>query len=248
MINGAFLDLFSGHADLYARARPTYPGVLFSEIAGLAPGRTLAWDAGTGNGQAARALAAHFHRVHATDASARQIAEAEHHERVTFLAEPAERCSLPEGSCDLVLAAQALHWFDLDSFYAEVRRVLRPGGILAAIGYGWFYVDPVVDEIIASTLLKPLEPLWAPNNWLLVDGYRGIDFPGEEIRCAPAAIHLAWTRERLVDYVRSWSAIRRWAEQDPHGLSKALDALVEAWPDDQPRHVFMPVTTRVARV
>jgi SAM-dependent methyltransferase len=242
---GSFPDLFSGHAALYARSRPAYPDSLMAEIAALAPGTELAWDAGTGNGQAARLLADHFQRVHATDASAAQIDEAEPHPRIDFAAESAERCSLPGASCDLVLAAQALHWFDLDAFYAEARRVLRSGGLLAAIGYGWFFVDPLIDEIVGRTLLKPLEPMWASGNWLLIDGYRTIDFPGDEVRLTPCAVHLAWSREQLEAYVGSWSAVQRW---EPGHLAAAFAELAAAWPDGQPRHVFMPVIARAARL
>ena len=163
----------------------------------------MAWDAGTGDGQAARLLASHVERLHATDASAQQIDQAEPHPRIRFAVEPGERCSLGDGSCDLVLVGQALHWFDLERFYGEARRVLRPGGLLAAIGYGWFYVDPAVDEIVGRTLLKPLERQWAPGNWLLIDGYRNIPFPGAEVRLTPSAVHLAWTREQLQAYVTS---------------------------------------------
>lgn len=244
-----FHDLFSGHAELYSEARPTYPPSLIDEIVSLAPGRQQAWDAGTGNGQAAQSLAPHFQHVHATDASVQQVEQAEPHPRITFAAEPAETCSLPDGSCDLVLTAQALHWFDLDTFYAETRRVLKPAGVLAAIGYSWFYVDPTIDGIVGRALLKPLEPLWAPNNRLLIDGYRSIRFPGKELRCTPAAIHLAWTREQLVAYVRTWSAVGRWTAQDGgRGLDKAFAELADAWPDNQQRHVVMPIVSRVARL
>ncbi|MCW3797258.1 class I SAM-dependent methyltransferase [Sphingomonas sp. BN140010] len=241
----SFHDLFSGHAKLYAAARPSYPTSLIAEIAALAPSRALAWDAGTGNGQSARLLAGHFDRVHATDASPQQVAEAEPHPRINFAAEPAEQCSLGDGTCDLVLVAQALHWFDLDRFYPEACRVLRPGGLLAAIGYGWFFVDPVVDEIVGRTLLKPLEPKWAPGNWLLIDGYRTIDFPGGEVRLTPSAAHLAWTREQLEAYVGSWSAVQRW---DATRLADAFHELASVWPDTEARHVFMPVISRAARL
>lgn len=241
----SFSDLFSDHAALYARARPSYPESLIGELAALARGRKLAWDAGTGNGQAARLLAQHFERVYGTDASAEQIAQAEPHPRIDFVAEPAEDCSLSNAICDLVLVAQALHWFDLDRFYGEVLRVLRPGGLLAAVGYGWFYVDPVVDEIVGRTLLKPLEPLWAAGNRLLIDGYRTIPFPGQEVWLTPCAIHLGWTREQLEAYVSSWSAVQRC---EPAVVSAAFEELVRVWPGDQPRHVVMPVVTRAARL
>ena len=241
----SFTDLFSGHAALYARARPIYPQSLIDELAALAPGRGLAWDAGSGNGQAARLLVRHFDRIHATDASAEQIAQAEPHPQIHFATEPAERCSLEDASCDLVLAAQALHWFDLDLFYSEAKRVLRAGGVLAAIGYGWFYVDPVVDEIVGRTLLKCLEPMWAPGNWLLINGYRTIAMPGEEVWLTPCSIHLAWTREELENYISSWSAAQQLA---PAQLSSAFKELAGSWPENEPRHVFMPVISRAAQL
>jgi SAM-dependent methyltransferase len=218
---------------------------LIAELAALAPDRDFAWDAGTGNGQAARLLTDHFGRVYATDASEEQIARAEPHPQIEFRTEPAEYCSLPDASCDLVLVAQALHWFDLETFYRQVERVLRPGGVLAAIGYGWFYVDPKVDEIVARALLKPIESFWAKANWLLIDGYRTIPFIGQELRLAPSAVHLAWSREQLEDYIRSWSAVRRW---EPQRLEAALGELASVWPDNEPRHVFMPMVTRAARL
>ncbi|CAA9497724.1 MAG: hypothetical protein AVDCRST_MAG44-566 [uncultured Sphingomonas sp.] len=239
------LDFFSGHAELYAQARPSYPPSLIAELADLAPASELAWDSGTGNGQAATLLADHFARVHATDASSKQIAAATPHDRVSFAVEAAERCSLADGSCDLVLAAQALHWYDLRLFYAEACRVLRPGGLLAAIGYSWFYVDPQVDAIVAEMLLKPLEPMWAAGNWLLIDGYRSIPFPGEEVRIGPAAIHLIWTREQLENYVLSWSAVQRYG---PALVAAAFTELASVWPDRQSRHVTMPIVARAARV
>jgi SAM-dependent methyltransferase len=144
-----------------------------------------------------------------------------------------------------VLAANALHWFDRSGFYAEVRRILRPGGVLAAIGYGWFYVDPVVDEIVGRALLKPLEPVWAGANLLLLDGYRTIDFPGEEIRLTPCAIHLAWTRDQLEDYVKSWSAVQR---AGPGLADAAFAELATVWSAGEQRHIYMPVIGRAARL
>ncbi|GAA4038770.1 class I SAM-dependent methyltransferase [Sphingomonas rosea] len=239
-----FIDLFSGHAGLYAAARPTYPAHVIADIAALAPGRGQAWDAGTGNGQAARSLAAHFDAVFATDPSAEQIAAAEPAGRVTYAVEPAERCSLPDASCDLILAAQAAHWFEPRAFGTEVTRLLKPGGIVAAIGYGWWYVDRQVDAIVGG-LLKQVEPHWQPGNWTLIDGYRALELPGEEVRLTPAAIHLAWERPQVEAYVRSWSVVQKLGEAV---TDATFAALREAWPDGQKRHVTMPVVSRVHRL
>jgi SAM-dependent methyltransferase len=239
-----FPDHFSGHAPLYAASRPTYPPSLIGEIAALAPGRAQAWDVGTGNGQSALLLAEHFASVFASDASASQIAEAKPLERVIYAVEPAERCSLSNASCDLILAAQCFHWFDHPSFYEEAQRVLRPGGLLAVIGYGWWYVDEEIDAIVA-TLLKRLEPHWLAGNWMLIDGYRGVALPGTEVRLPPAAMHLRWQRTEIEAYVRSWSVIQRLGEEV---TADAFARLREVWPDGETRHVVMPLVSRAARL
>src|SRR3569623_1084901 len=102
-------------------------GPLAHRLTGPAPDRALAGDAGCGNGQASVGLAAHFDRVVATDPSATQIAQAGAHPTIDYRVEPAERSSLEPGSVSLVSVSQALHWFDLEAFHAEVRRVGRPG-------------------------------------------------------------------------------------------------------------------------
>lgn len=122
----SFRDHFSQLAHDYARYRPQYPADLFEYLASLAPARRLAWDCGAGNGQAALQLAQYFDRVYATDASPEQIDHAYQHEKIEYRVEQAERASLASGSVDLVTVAVAVHWFDLDVFYQEVRRVLKP--------------------------------------------------------------------------------------------------------------------------
>src|SRR5213594_1017057 len=114
-----FQDHFSTRAAIYARARPSYPPALFEELAALSPGRALAWDCGTGNGQAARGLATHFDKVLASDPSAAQLSHARPHPRIEFRLSLERDSGLAAGSVDLVTAAQAAHWFDRDAFYAE---------------------------------------------------------------------------------------------------------------------------------
>ena len=247
-VSGGFIDRFSGQAALYRAARPNYPPELFEALAAGTPARDLAWDAGTGNGQAAAGLAARFAKVHATDPSAEQIAQAAPHERVKFAVEPAERVSLPDGSADLVLAAQSIHWFNLPLFYAEAARVLKPGGVLAAIGYDWMYVSPEIDAVINRRLLPPLEPHWAPQNRILWDGYRSIPFPGEELRLGAFAIYLDWRFEDARAYVTSWSAVRDFiAAGGERALDVLLDGIGALWGTER-RRVVMPLHLRAARI
>src|SRR5262245_38403499 len=125
----SFKDHFSTVASNYALYRPRYPAELFAYLATLVPTCEFAWDCATGSGQAAVALAAHFKRVIATDASATQIANGETHPRVEYRVAPAEQSGLAAASVDLLTVAQALHWFDLPRFFVEANRVLRPRGV-----------------------------------------------------------------------------------------------------------------------
>jgi len=247
-MSGGFIDRFSESAAAYRQGRPSYPDALFEALAALAPGRELAWDCGTGSGQAAVGLAAHFAGVHATDPSERQLAEAAAHERVSYSLERAERVSLPDASADLVLAAQSLHWFDLDPFYDEAKRVLKRDGILAAAGYDWMYVSPEIDRAINERLLPPLDPHWAPQNRLLWDGYRSIPFPGEEIRIGAFAIYVDWSVENLRSYVLSWSAARDLLGSGGEAkLEEGLADVARLWGGVR-RRVVMPLHLRVARL
>ena len=242
-----FLDLFSDTAESYASARPRYPDALFEQLAFLAPSTSRAWDCGTGNGQAAIGLARWFSDVSAPDASAEQIHSAIQNERIRYAVAPAEESGLPESHFDLVSVAQALHWFDRPRFYAEVHRVLKPGGLLAAYGYSWFYVDSDIDRVVDRYLLRPLAGHWAPNNQLLWDGYRTIEFPFKEIEPPRLAIHLNWTLQELLAYYCTWSATRSYRRAvGDEALRESCNALQLAWGDSiKTRAVVMPLAIRL---
>ncbi len=245
-----FVDAFSDAAEQYAASRPAYPKALFEALASVAPALNTAWDCGTGNGQAAIGLAALFNTVYATDASVEQIAQAEPHARVQYRVAPAEASSLANESIDLVSIAQALHWFELDSFYAEVHRVTRPNAILAAYGYSWFYLTPAIDELTNRWLLQPVRTHWSVNNRILWDGYTTIAFPFEEIAAPRLALHLTWTLEQLFEYYLTWSAPRRKLAAEGDGfVRQARNAFEPEWGDPtQRRHVVMPLTIRLGRL
>nr|MDQ6926647.1 class I SAM-dependent methyltransferase [Candidatus Eremiobacteraeota bacterium] len=174
----SFRDEFSTVAAQYAAHRPLYPPALFDYLANLPARRALAWDCATGNGQAARALAPRFTHVVATDASAAQLAHATPAPNIEYRVARAEESGLAPGSVDLITVAQALHWFDLDAFYAEVRRVLVPGGAVAV----WTYGDPVLDDASLDARFQQfagdvLGPYWPPERREVDAAYRGIAFP-----------------------------------------------------------------------
>ena len=220
-----FKDHFSGHAGTYASFRPGYPPALFDFVAALPRGRSLVWDCATGNGQAAGDLAARFARVIATDASAEQLAHAEPHPNVEYRQAPAERSGLADRSVDLVTVATAVHWFDFDRFYAEVRRVLAPGGALAAWAYNLARVDPEVDALIDHLARDVVGAYWPPERKWVDDDYRDIPFPFAEVPAPALWIEERWDLQRLLDYFQTWSSTNRYRAKT------GLDPVEAARPD-----------------
>lgn len=244
-----FPDHFSGHAAAYAKARPTYPPALFAHLAELAPARESAWDAGCGNGQAARALAQHFERVLATDASAKQIEQAEPHPRVEFAVARGEHAPLPDASVDLVTVAQALHWFDVDAFHAEVRRVARPNAIVAEWSYDLMHVTPAVDAVVHHLYRDVVGIYWPPERIHVEDAYAKLPFDFERVDVPDFAMQLEWTLDQLVAYLGTWSSVRRYADdrgEDP--VAGLRDELASAWGSEASYPVRWPLAVRVGRV
>ena len=246
---GGFADHFSGHAALYAARRPRYPDTLFGWLAAQSPARERAWDAGCGSGQAALGLAAHFDQVIASDPSAEQIAEAIPHPRVCYRVEPAETPSLEPGSVDLVLVAQALHWFDLERFHPQVRRMLRPGGLFAACSYGLCHVDPALDRVFMHLYDEVLGAYWPHQRRHVENGYRELPFPYIEISPPEFRMVQHWTLAEYLGYLQSWSATQRCLRATGSDPVLALAAeFAQAWGDvGLPRAVSFPLALRTGR-
>jgi ubiquinone/menaquinone biosynthesis C-methylase UbiE len=238
-----FPDHFSAQAEQYAQARPRYPAELIAFVAEAAPGRACAWDCATGSGQAALALAEHFALVYATDASAAQIAQATPHPRVSYAVQPAEQSKLAPASVDALTVAQALHWFDHPAFFAEARRVLKPGGLFCAWGYSWATVTPAIDAVIERSMLAIIADEWAPQNRLLWNGYRGIALPFTPMPTPEVTIQVHWNMRQYLAYVQTWSATQRTITRLGQGfLTAAAVELAQVWgPIEHVRTVQMPV-------
>lgn len=245
-----FPDHFSDHADRYEAYRPTYPDALFAYLASLVPGHDLAWDCATGNGQAALGLTPHFDAVVATDASHRQIALARPHPKISYLVAPAEHTPLRDASVDLVTVSLALHWLDLDRFYAEVRRVVREGGVLACWTYHLQTVSPEVDEVVHRLYSDILGPYWSPQIRHIEDGYRSLPFPFEEVTPPSFRLTQGWDMDRLAAYMGTWSGSQRYRTEtgrDP--IEPIREELAAAWGDpSRVREVAWDLHLRVGRV
>jgi SAM-dependent methyltransferase len=246
----SFSDHFSGVAGAYTEFRPRYPHALFDWLADLAPRRELAWDCATGSGQAALALAPHFERVIATDASAEQIAAAPPHPRVEYRVAPAETSGLAADSVDTITVAQALHWFDRPAFYGEAGRVLRGDGVLAAWTYGHPQLDdPGADEVFRRFYSETVGPFWPPERALVDAGYDTIEFPFAEVEPPAFEMETRWPLAALLGYVGTWSAVTRFENAqgfDP--VPRLAGHLASAWGNpEEPRRIRWPLTLRVGR-
>ena len=245
----SFIDLFSRDAGSYAAFRPRYPAALFAALAATVSRHEAAWDAGTGNGQAAVALADHFTHVVATDASAAQIAAAKAHDRVEYRVARAEASGLGDESIDLVTVAQALHWFDIPVFFAEARRVLRPDGVVAVWTYGLMSIDPAIDQIIDDFENRKVGPYWPGERQLVDTGYRTIDFPFDELSLPAFVIEQSMTLDTLDGYVRTWSSVARYVKANGGDPVAPFMAEIAQWWGDRAkaRKVCFPVTVRAGR-
>jgi SAM-dependent methyltransferase len=241
-----FKDHFSKQASEYAKFRPTYPPELFEYLGEITPSRRLAWDCGTGNGQAAVALATVFDRVIATDASQDQIRNAQRNEKVEYRVAPAEESGIASETVDLIVVAQALHWFNLDRFYAEAGRVLRPGGVLAAWVYNLLHIDPVIDEVVNRYYYEVVGSYWPPEREL-VEKFAELPFPFHEVNPPKFQIAVQWNLERLIGYLGTWSATQRFiAAKGSDPLEQIGEDLYNAWGDSQQtREVIWPLIVRV---
>jgi len=241
-----FKDHFSKQAADYAKFRPRYPQKLFEYLGSVAPNRGLAWDCGTGNGQAAVGLATVFDRVIATDASEKQIANARSHERVEYRVTRAEKSDLESASIDLIMVAQALHWFDLDRFYDEVRQVVKPDDVLAASAYNLLRVQPAIDEVVNRYYYEVVGPFWPPEREL-VENFADLPFPFHEIDPPKFEMTAQWNLDHLIGYLRTWSSTQRFmAANGADPLEQIIDELRRAWGNPQEvRTVLWPLILRL---
>jgi SAM-dependent methyltransferase len=220
---------------------------LFRWLGSIAPSKEIAWDCATGSGQAAVGLADFFERVIATDGSEEQIANAEPHLGVQYRAVTAESSGLESQSVDLITVAQALHWFDLERFYAEVRRVLKPGGVIAAWAYKLATVTEDIDAVVNHYYSEVVGPYW-PAERVLVEKFEELPFSFSPIETPAFEMVAEWNVEALLGYLRTWSATQRFIaaeKRDPLGEVEAQLRCV--WGEDR-RGVVWPLTVKAGRV
>lgn len=242
-------DLFSEQSSLYKIYRPEYPADLYKFIMSHVPDTCLAWDVGTGNGQVAKALSMYFTSVYASDISEKQLAEAHKEENICYVKCPAESCGLPDKSVDLITVAQAVHWFDFEKFYHEVRRVAREHAIIAAWGYGLLSVNNEIDELILDFYQVRLGKYWSAERKLIDHAYSTIPFPFKEINTPEFFIETLWTIQQLEGYLNTWSAVNSYRQQEKtNPVDDLIHHIEKHWHSGENRKISFPIFLRMGEI
>jgi SAM-dependent methyltransferase len=246
-VTSAFKDHFSLQSQAYRRFRPDYPATLFEWLAAQAPGCRLAIDVATGNGQAAAGLAGHFDQVIAAEPSDAQLAQAPADPRIEYRREAAESISVASCSADLLVVAQAAHWFDWPRFVEEALRVLRPAGVLAFWTYGNCVVTHSIDRLVADFSRDVVGPYWPRERRHVEEGYRDLVVPLPALEVPAFEMRTRWDAAAMLGYLDTWSAVRRCrarSGRDPLGL--LVQPLSAAWGEGL-REVRWPLVVRAHR-
>jgi SAM-dependent methyltransferase len=242
-------DYFSGHSKVYAAFRPSYPEELYAFTFSHLENKNQAWDCATGNGQVAQYLARHFQKVYATDISKQQLDHAVKLNNIIYSVSPAEETAFADHEFDLITVGQALHWLDQEKFYKEVKRVGKPGGLLALWGYALLYIEPEIDEIVLNFYSQTVGEYWDQARRLVEQQYKTISFPFEEIPSPSFSIDVAWTLDHLQGYLESWSATQKFMKENNHNpVPSIIGKLAEYWNNEEVKKVSFPVFMRLGKI
>jgi len=239
-------DNFSGHAQSYAKYRPTYPDELYTYLYSLIDEKNNAWDCATGNGQVAVALAKVFDKVWATDLSKNQLNEAEKREHITYEVHTSEAPVPYKNHFDLITVAQAIHWFDFEKFYDNVNEALKDNGVFAVIGYALLATAGELNEVIKRFYEEITGKYWDPERKYLDAHYRTIPFPFREEVVPQITMKVNWTQEQLLSYLNTWSAVKHFENKKGENPLELIKNDVKTYWGDQEKRLFeFPLLLRV---
>ena len=242
-------DRFSAHAQQYAQFRPDYPNELYTYIYSRVKNFDIAWDCATGNGQVALQLAKKFAQVQATDISQSQLDHAVSDPRIQYTIARAEQSSFPNQHFDLITVGQAAHWFNIEAFYNEVRRVAKPQAIISIWGYGLLTINKTIDALIHQFYTKVIGNYWDTEREHIDQQYRNLPFPFVDAEQKKFIIYRQWQLNQLIDYLNTWSAVKKFIQQNNHNplddLAQQLNQIVHA---NEVLHIQFPIFMLIGTV
>lgn len=240
-------DNFSKQAVDYSKFRPQYPDEMIEYIISFVNNKSTALDLATGNGQVAHKLSAYFKKVFATDISQKQLDNAIQADNIMYSKESAEKTSFENRQFDLIVVAQAVHWFDFDSFYKEIYRILKPEGIFAVMGYGLFSTNPDSDKILRTFYYDIVGSYWDAERKYLDENYETIPFPFEEIPAQKFQNEFTWSFEILIGYLQTWSSVQHYiSKKNQNPIDMIYDELKASWQKND-KKVKFPLLLRIGK-
>ena len=241
-------DNFSKQAVDYSKFRPQYPQEMIEYIISFVNNKSTALDIATGNGQVAHKLSAYFKKVYATDISQKQLDNAIQAENVSYSKESAENTSFENQKFDLIVVAQAVHWFDFEVFYKEIYRILKPNGVFAVLGYGLFFTNTDSDKILRHFYYNIIGPYWDAERRYLDENYETIPFPFEEIPTEKFENQFTWTFETLIGYLQTWSSVQHYISKNKQNpIDLIYDDLKVSWQKNDQKVTF-PLLLRIGKL
>lgn len=241
-------DNFSKQAVDYSKFRPQYPQEMIDYVVSFVTNKSVALDVATGNGQVARKLLAYFDTFYATDISQKQLDNAIDTQNIIYKKESAENTSFEDRKFDLIVVAQAIHWFDFELFYKEIYRILKPDGIFAVIGYGLFYTNSESDKILNNFYYNIVGHYWDAERKYLDENYETIPFPFEEIPSKEFESNFVWTFEELIGYLNTWSSVQHYiSKNDQNPINLIYDELKVSWKKNNQKVTF-PLLLRIGKL
>lgn len=230
-----YMNHFAEKSGEYRQFRPDYPTELYQYLNNTVNNHELAWDCGTGNGQAAVRLAEYFMQVIGTDINQTQLDVALQRENIRYYCCPAEKTQMLDQSVDLITIAQALHWFHLDAFYEEVNRVVKQDGIIAAWCYSLGKMNDETDHLMRKLYDDILGDQYWPKERRYIDAeYKTILFPFTKIHAPTFMIEKEMNFMQLIGYLNTWSAVKEYQrinQENPINLIYA--DLQKVWGEDE---------------
>lgn len=242
-------DNFSTQSEQYSKYRPGYPLDFFEYINSIVQSKQNAWDCGTGNGQVAGELAKTFEKVYATDISQSQINNGRQVANILYSVQPAEKTNFSNNSFDLIIVAQAVHWFDFEKFYTEVSRTAKNDALLCVVGYNRPKISPPVDTLITNFYENVIGKYWDKERKYVDENYKTIPFPFVKILTPNFTNKVCWTLDHFIGYLNTWSAVKRFIQQNGQNpVDKLRSELEQNWGKGQTLEVNFPLLLRIGQI
>lgn len=230
------------HTKLYSKYRPSYPQTLIERIIFYLKQKhngpyNLAVDVGCGTGQATKLFSPYFTHINAYDVSENQIKQArlvQTEANISFNVSSSESLPLADESVDLITVATAAHWFDLEKFYTECKRVLKINGVLAIFTN---LIPRIINknESLEQTLTQLinnynhiLQPYASDRMKYVMNRYKDINPTLEDVeRDDSLYIDYMWTIDELIQYLRTYSCFQNYCEiNSNNGLLDRIKASI----------------------